>query len=157
MGVNWAPEEEISGLKWSEVQLPEGLLNLESTKTERSIRPLNAAARAILRNVTRTNSAYVFPADTGDGYFQGTKKIWKRVIDHSGLLGVTPHTLRHTMMFTAVSAGETLALTGSLLWHASPRSAAIYAHIQTGPMRQVAERVGAKIATALGVASGEID
>ena len=149
--------EEISGLKWSEVQLSQGLLTLESTKTGRSIRPLNAAARAILRRVTRTGSAHVFPADSGEGYFQGTKKIWKRAVDLAGLVDVTPHTLRHTLASTAVSAGETLALTGPLLGHASPRSTAIYAHIQTGPMLQTAERVGATIALALGVANSEAE
>ena len=50
---------------------------------------------------------------------------------------------------TATSTGEALALTGAILGHSNPRSTAIYAHVQTDPSRQAAERVSAKIASAL--------
>ena len=143
---------EIAGLKWPEVDLDRGLLFLEHTKTGRSIRPLNLAAVAILKGITRAeDSEFVFPASSGTGYYQGTKRVWEKAKEMAGLPDITPHTLRHTMGSAAASGGEALALTGAILGHSNARSTAIYAHIQHQPMKRAAERVGSRIAVALGV------
>lgn len=142
---------EIAGLKWSEVDFAEGVFRFEETKTGKSIRPLPLSARLLLRNVERTpGTDHVFPAEDGEGFFQGTSKIWPDVKKASGLDDITPHTLRHTIGSLAVSHGENLIMTGALLGHANPRSTAIYAHIQLEPMRQASERVGKRVANALG-------
>lgn len=142
--------DEIAGLRWAEVHADEGLLILGDSKTGKSLRPLGAAAVALLKSIGKTDgSDFVFPAERGDGHYQGIKTMWSKAIAKAKLPGVTPHTLRHTMGSTATSTGEALALTGAILGHANPRSTAIYAHVQTDPSRQAAERVSAKIASAL--------
>jgi integrase len=142
--------DEIAGLTWPEVNLEEGLLELDHSKTGKSIRPVGAAAVALLKSIDKQEgSDFVFPAERGDGHFQGTKTMWSRAIKKAGLPGVTPHTLRHTMGSTAISTGEALALTGAILGHANPRSTAIYAHVQNDPSRRAANRVTKKIAAAL--------
>ena len=141
---------EIAGLKWTEVDFDSGMLVLEDSKTGHSVRPLGTAALTLLRQIERVDeSEYIFPADTGDGYFQGTKTPWARAIRKAELPGVTPHTLRHTIGSTAISTGEAMALTGAILGHSNPRSTAIYAHIQHEPSRKAANRVSKKIAAAL--------
>ena len=143
---------EIATLKWSEVNLEEGLLELDDSKTGRSIRPLGIAPQMLLAQLARTKdttSPYVFPAERGKSHFQGTKRYWSRAIEKANLHGVTPHTLRHTMGSTATSTGEPLALTGAILGHANPRSTAIYAHVQRDPSKRAANRVSKKIAAAL--------
>ncbi|MBP2278274.1 tyrosine-type recombinase/integrase [Sphingomonas sp. PL20] len=142
--------QEIAELKWSEIDFERGLLILDDTKTGKSIRPLAAVALEILKTIAPIEgSAFVFPADRGEGHFQGTKTIWPKIIKKAGLPGVTPHTLRHTLGATATSSGEALALTGAILGHASLRSTMIYAHVQHDPSRKAADRVGRKIAAAL--------
>lgn len=142
--------EEIAGLKWSEVNLIEGLLELDDSKTGKSVRPLGAAAIALLERLPRaTDSEFVFPAERGESYFQGTKRIWAKAVKKAQLPGVTPHTLRHTIGSTAISTGEALALTGAMLGHSNPRSTAIYAHVQNDPSRRAANRVSKRIAAAL--------
>lgn len=142
--------EEIAALKWAEVNLVEGLLELDDSKTGKSVRPLGAAAVALLESLPReVGSGFVFPAERGDGYFQGTKRIWAKAVKKAQLPGVTPHTLRHTIGSTAISTGEALALTGAILGHSNPRSTAIYAHVQNDPSRRAANRVTKKIAAAL--------
>ncbi|MGV1791681.1 tyrosine-type recombinase/integrase [Rhizobium sp. A37_96] len=142
--------DEIAGLKWSEVNLSEGLLELDESKTGKSIRPLGAAAVALLGSLPREeNKHFVFPAERGDGYFQGTKSVWFKALKKAQLSGITPHTLRHTIGSTAISSGEALALTGAILGHSNPRSTAIYAHVQNDPSRRAANRVTKKIADAL--------
>lgn len=142
--------DEIAGLRWSEVRMDEGLLILDDSKTGKSMRPLGAAAIALLSSIDKEDdSDYVFPAERGARYYQGTKSVWSKAIKKAQLPGVTPHTLRHTIGSTATSTGEALALTGAILGHANPRSTTIYAHVETDPCRQAAERVSARIAAAL--------
>ena len=142
--------DEIAGLRWSEVDFERGMLNLAESKTGKSTRPLGAPAIAVLTAIDRNpDSDFVFPAERGDGHYQGAKRVWPKVIGKAGLPGVTPHTLRHTMGSTAVSTGEALALTGAILGHANPRSTAIYAHVQNDSSRRAANRVTKVIAAAL--------
>lgn len=142
--------QEIAELKWSEVDFDRGLLILDDTKTGKSVRPLADAAIALLKGINRNeDSDFVFPADRGEGHFQGTKTIWPKIVKKAGLHGVTPHTLRHTMGATATSTGEALALTGAILGHANMRSTMIYAHVQHDPSRRAANRVAKTIAAAL--------
>ena len=142
--------DEIAGLRWSEVDFERGMLILADSKTAKSMRPLGAPAIAVLKGIDRNpDSNFVFPAERGDGHYQGAKRVWPKVIAKASLPGVTPHTLRHTMGSTAVSTGEALALTGAILGHANPRSTAIYAHVQSDPSRRAANRVTKVIAAAL--------
>lgn len=142
--------DEIASLKWSEVDLDHGCLRLADSKTGKSARPLGLAAIVILKSVPREGeSEFVFPADRGEGHFQGYKSPWKKAIGKAKLAGISPHTLRHTMGSTTVSSGEAMAFAGAILGHANPRSTAIYAHVQHEPARQVANRVSEKIAAAL--------
>jgi site-specific recombinase XerC len=53
----------------------------------------------------------------------------------------------------ATSSGEALAMTGAILGHANMRSTMIYAHIDHDPMKEAADRVGDKLAEALGLAA----
>ncbi len=142
---------EIAGLKWSEVDFDRGLLVFDDTKTGRSVRPLGAAAIALLEALKPEEAeGYVFPAERGDGFYQGTKTVWQAAIKKAALPGVTPHVLRHTLGSAAASAGEALLMVGSLLGHANARSTAIYAHISHDPARLAADRVTGPLAEALG-------
>lgn len=142
--------DEIAALRWSEVDFERGLLILDDSKTGKSVRPLGAVAVALLDSIAKNpGSDFVFPAERGDGHYQGTKGVWAKIVAKAELPGVTPHTLRHTMGSTAVSTGEALALTGAILGHANMRSTAIYAHVQNDPSRRAANRVSRKIAAAL--------
>lgn len=142
---------EIAGLKWSEVDLEQGVLRLEETKTGRSIRPLGAPARALLASIQRENhSPYVFPAESGEGFFVGTKRLWGLVLAKAELgPDVTPHVLRHSVGAMAASSGEPLLIVGAILGHANARSTAIYAHVSLDPAIEAANRVSGSISEAL--------
>jgi integrase len=143
--------DEIAALRWSEVDLARGLLTFADTKTGKSVRPLGAAACALLASITpKLGSDFVFPAVKGKANYQGTKRVWRKAIEKAGLAGITPHSLRHTMGSTAISTGEALAMTGAILGHANARSTSIYAHVQRDPAKRAADRVSKRIAAALG-------
>ncbi|ANL74072.1 integrase family protein [Rhizobium phaseoli] len=142
--------DEIAGLRWQEIDFNHSCLKLDDTKTGASMRPLASPALTLLASIHRqAGSDYVFPATTGKGHYQGTKRIWPKVIKLADLPGVTPHTLRHTLGSAAVSTGETLAMTGAILGHSNHRSTAIYAHIQRDPAAQAADRAVGPLAAAL--------
>lgn len=144
---------EIAGLKWSEVDLERGLLIFQDTKTGRSVRPVGGAAVALLESLKKSAAkaeGYVFPAERGDGFYQGAKEVWPEVRKRAGLPDVTPHTLRHSLGSAAASAGEALLLVGSLLGHKNARSTQLYAHIAHDPARLAADRATGPIANALG-------
>jgi len=141
---------EIAGLKVHEVNLASNLFEFEDTKTGKSVRPFGPAAAALLQELLKDRKkGYLFPAERGDGHYQGTRKVWLNVIRLAGLPSVTPHTLRHTLGSTATSSGEALALTGAILGHSNLRSTAIYAHVQHDPSLEAAKRVERLLATAL--------
>lgn len=145
--------DEIAGLRWSEIDFEDGLFRFSTSKTGKNIRPLSAAARAVLASIAPTESPFVFPAESGEGHYQGTKGVWKKAIDKADLVGVTPHTLRHTIGSSAASKGEALSMIGAILGHRNVRSTAIYAHVQHNPSRLAADRVTSEIAEVMGAAS----
>jgi integrase len=149
---------EIAALKVHEVNLAENLFEFDDTKTGKSVRPFGPAAAALLQKLLADRKkGYLFPAERGDGYYQGTRNVWAEVTKLAGLPGVTPHTLRHTLGSTATSSGEALALTGAILGHANLRSTAIYAHVQRDPSLEAAKRVEKLLASALDGKSAEDD
>lgn len=145
---------EVAGLRWSEVDLEMGMLILQDTKTGASRRPLGAAAVTLLHSLRQDVDRlpeFVFPAERGEGFYQGTKRVWATAIKKADLPGITPHVLRHTLGSTAASSGEGLLMVGALLGHKNARSTQIYAHIGHDPARLAADRVSAPLAIALGV------
>lgn len=147
---------EVAGLKWSEVAFDRGLLILDDSKTGKSVRPLGAPALALLSALHQrrhATSPYVFPAERGDGHYQGTKKVWPEVTKKANLPGVTPHTLRHTLGGMAGSSGEAMLLIGAVLGHSNARSTQIYAHVAHDPARLAADRITGPISEALGPSS----
>lgn len=149
-----ARRNEIAGLKWTEVDLEDGLLRLGETKTGKSIRPLGESAVSVLRTIRGNASEdeeYVFPAERGHGFYTGTKKVWPLITIAAGLVDVTPHTLRHTLGSVAASSGEALLIVGSILGHKNARSTELYAHVDRDPARLAADRATAPLAAALGL------
>jgi integrase len=141
---------EAAGLKKAEVDFGRGGVRLIDSKEGESIRPLGAPALALLRSLpTDEESPYFFPAERGEGFFVGTKRIWPRIIKRARLAGVTPHTLRHTLGSTAVSSGESLKMAGAILGHATVAATEVYAHLQHDPSKHVADRISSAIAAAL--------
>jgi integrase len=139
-----------AGLRRAEVDFGRGGVRLIDSKEGESIRPLGAPALALLKSLpTDEKSAYFFPAERGERFYVGTKRIWPKAIKRAGLAGVTPHTLRHTLGSTAVSYGESLKMAGAILGHATSAATEVYAHLQHDPSKRVADRISGIISAAL--------
>lgn len=154
-----ARKGEIETLSWKEVDFDTGYLRLADSKTGQKMIPLNAGALEILSRIKRIEGVeYVFPAHRGNGHYEGTPKVWRRIRVNAGLDDVRIHDLRHSFASIAVSGGASLPIIGALLGHTDSATTQRYAHLQDDPLKSATEAVGRKIAAALNdSASAEIE
>ena len=94
-------------------------MRLADSKTGQKAVPLNAGALEVLSGLPRLNSSeFVFPSHRGEGNYEGTPKVWRRIRAMAGLEDVRLHDLRHSFASIAVSGGASLPIIGALLGHA---------------------------------------
>ncbi len=149
-----ARKSEIERLQWDAVDIQGGYLRLEDSKTGQKTILLNAGALETLSNIPRLDgSAFVFRAHRGNGYYQGTPKVWRFVRNMAGLDDVRLHDLRHSFASIAVSGGASLPIIGALLGHTDSATTQRYAHLHDDPLKAASEAVSGKIAAALGKSS----
>jgi integrase len=141
-------KSEILTLKWEYVDFDRGCLNLPDSKTGAKIVPVAAAALELLAQIPRV-SAWVFPAASGRSHFVGLQKAWERVRTRAGLPDLRLHDLRHSFASFAVADGATLFMVGKILGHRQSRTTEVYAHLSDDPLRALANRTAARIASAM--------
>jgi integrase len=92
-------EDEIAGMRWSDLDLVRGVWTLprEASKSDRLNQvPLPALARQIIEQLPRTGSELVF-STTGSTPVSGFSKAKKRCDQLSGVTGWRLHDLRRTV------------------------------------------------------------
>jgi len=148
-----ARKNEIARLRWSEVDLERGYLRLADSKTGAKIVPIGAPASEVLSRIpVLDRSPFVFPSSSGEGAFQGTEKIWRRVRERTGFPNLRLHDLRHSFASIGLARGDALPVIGAILGHADVKTTSRYAHLADDPVRQTADGISKAIAAAL---SGE--
>jgi integrase len=141
---------EIIGLRWNEVDLERGMLALGDSKTGAKVIMLSPPSAAVLSEIEKGHgSPFVFPSDDGDGFFQGTPKIWRKVRTAAGLTDVRIHDLRHSFASVGLAGGDALPVIGKLLGHADVKTTSRYAHLADDPLRAAATRISGRIASAM--------
>jgi integrase len=137
-----ARKSEISCLRWTEVDLERGYLNLGDSKTGAKVIPIGAPAIEVLAGLTRlAASPYVFPAILGGGHFQGVDKLWRMVRKEAGFPSLRLHDLRHSFASIGLARGDALAVIGSILGHSDVKTTNRYAHLADDPVRQAADGI----------------
>ena len=137
---------EILHLKWKEVDLDRGVLNLSKSKTGAKTIYLNEAALEIIRAMPRQlENPFVFCGLRAGQPIHEIQKAWQRIRSMAELNDVRIHDLRHTFASVAVMNGMSLPMIGALLGHSQPRTTARYAHLAADPLREAAEIVGQKL------------
>lgn len=145
-----ARKSEIETLNWSEVDFDGGFLRLSDSKTGQKTIPLNAGALEVLVSLDRVDgSPFVFPAHRGNGYYEGTPKVWRIVRSMAGLEDVRLHDLRHSFASIAVSGGASLPIIGALLGHTNNATTQRYAHLNDDPLKAATESISSKISAAM--------
>jgi integrase len=141
---------EIESLKKAEVDAANSALRLGTSKTGKSIRPIGAAAIAVLKDASaRSSSKYVFPALTKDtSHYVGLPKALDRIVGGS-VPGLTPHGLRHSFSSTAEDLGFSLPTIKALVGHAGSSVTEGYIHKIDTALVSAANRIAQHIETVM--------
>ena len=142
-------KSEILTLRWSDVDLDDGELQLSDTKTGPRAVQLAPTAVALLEALPRRkDSPWVFPGNDRNGRYSGggLDRAWRTVRAAVGLEDVRLHDLRHSFASRALALGETLPVIGKLLGHSDIETTARYAHLAQDSLHETAERVAKSIA-----------
>jgi integrase len=147
---------EALALPWEWVDIGARCIRFADTKSGAQLRPLGAAAVALLRALPRPDDArFVFPADRGDGHFIGLPRVLARMCARAKLAGVTVHVLRHSFAAAAAEMGFSELTIAGLLGHSVPGVTARYAHLAPDrALLAAADQVSARIASALSADEG---
>jgi integrase len=150
---------EVLSLRCSEIDRSGQVLRLGDTKSGASVRPLSAAAVAVLDPVEmRADCSFAFPSPRGEGRYLGLRNAFRRIVALKlELKGVTPHTLRHSFASTAADLGFTELTVGALIGHRTGTVTSRYVHQLDKVLIAAADRVAGQIDTWMrGGQAGEI-
>ena len=139
---------EILHLRWMDVDIERGMLNLSDSKTGRKSIILNAPALAAIGALPRVGE-YVIQGVRADKPRSDLKRPWAIVCRRAGLESVRIHDLRHSFASVGVGAGHGLPILGKLLGHADASSTARYAHLDADPVRRASNSIAITIEAAM--------
>lgn len=138
----------IAALRWDELGFSNGfiLLRGEVAKSGRTAKiPMSPPARAILKQIPRTDSPYLFPGKkkvTHRGTFRSITKRSKQSIELPEDFRCM-HGLRHTFTSALASRGKVdLYALQKLLTYSSPYMAQRYSHLADEALLRVASVMG---------------
>lgn len=158
-------KNEILSLPWAWLDAKAYCIRFGDTKSGAQLRPIGAEAakhlaaqpkRTIAGKKGREENPWVFPADRGEGHFIGLPKVLERLCARAGLEGVTVHVLRHSFAAAAAELGFSELTIAGLLGHTVPGITARYAHVPDSALVSAADRVSARIASALDGTTGAV-
>lgn len=152
---------EILTLKWEYIDQETGIARIPEHKAAVAAPAknlfLSAPALEILASLPRVaENPYVIPGDKQGKHFVGIQKLWQRVRREAGVPDVRLHDLRHSFASAAVSAGDSLYITGKLLGHKQATTTQRYAHLAADPAKAVADRTGNRLAAMMQGGAGEV-
>ncbi|MBX3026970.1 tyrosine-type recombinase/integrase [bacterium] len=139
---------EVLGLQWAHVDWEHQCLNLPDSKTGAKAVHLNAPALQVLQALAEgraDDSPWVLRGRAKGRPLVGLPHAWQRIRTGAKLPDVRLHDLRHSFASVAAAEGSSLPIIGALLGHTQPATTARYAHLAADPLREAAERVGARI------------
>ncbi|MGH9685307.1 MAG: tyrosine-type recombinase/integrase [Candidatus Acidiferrales bacterium] len=132
-------------LKWRQVDLERGILNVVGKTGERHI-IVNSSARAALERLKgRTgNSEYVAPEASAER--QDDSRRWlENALRSAGISDFHWHDLRHTFASRLVMAGVDIRTVQVLLGHASIVMTMRYSHLSPDHRQAAAEKIGGSL------------
>lgn len=163
---------EIEKLRWEEVDIAGHCLRLSDSKEGKSIRPLGAAAIAVLKRLYEAKekrevedkaqgkvlqaNPYVLPGISPGKPFGGLPKAWLRIRDKAEKekkevlpTNLTPHGFRHAFASVASDLGYTEPTIAALIGHKGGTITSRYIHHLDAALIAAADRVSGHILAAL--------
>jgi len=129
---------EILSLKWSNVNLRSGFIQVEHSKNGKMRKiPISSALTETLKNVNKGNGEYVF-MNRGKP-IKSMQEAWENALKRGGIKNCRFHDLRHTFATYALFNGADLVSIRDILGHSDIRMTARYAHSSEELKRRAVE------------------
>lgn len=126
-----------------------GCIRLPDSKAVPQIRAVGHAAFQAVPKAD--DSEWLFPSTQGSGHFVGLPKVLQKICRRAGIIGVTPHVLRHTFASVAEELGYTELTIAGLLGHRVSGITARYAHMPDKALVSAANNIADVISMRLRV------
>jgi integrase len=137
---------EIEGLLKADVDATRMVLRLQQTKTGKSVRPIGAAALAVIKEASAlSGSEYVFPSVTSEDRHHTGLTRWLKGVAGEAVPGITSHGLRHSFGSMAEDLGFSLPTIKALLGHAGSSVTEGYIHKVDSALILAATRIAQHI------------
>lgn len=130
-------------LTWSKVDLERGQIDLridtDGPRKGRAVVPINATLRAAL-TAAREAAMTEFVVEWAGERVASIRKGFDAMVERSGLIGVTPHVLRHTAGVHMAAGGVPMSKIAQFLGHSSTATTErVYARFAPDHLRAAAE------------------
>ncbi|MDI6864623.1 tyrosine-type recombinase/integrase [Thermodesulfovibrio yellowstonii] len=133
-------KSEILNLKWSQVDLKNGIILLDKTKNfERREIPMSDSLKALFKQLhsqRRLNTDYVFVNPDTDKRYTDLKRSFATACRRAGIKDFHFHDLRHTFASQLVMSGADLKTVQELLGHKSLTMTLRYSHLSQAHKRE---------------------
>jgi integrase len=137
---------EILGLKWNNVHVPERYLFIEDSKSGKSRKiPLNSQMIAALEGLTR-DSEFLFFNKRKNRHLTDIAIAFKGACARAGISGLRLHDLRHSAASAMIRNGIDIVTVSKILGHSSIQMTMRYAHPTSENMSRAVEVLGRIIA-----------
>ncbi len=139
---------EILGLRWADVDVPNGRITIHDTKNnERRVAPLAGHALEVMRDyskVRRLDTELVFPGSKPDTPID-IRVPWEAAVKAAGIENFRFHDLRHSAASYLAMNGASLAELAEILGHKTLQMVKRYAHLSEAHTHGVVARMNEKI------------
>jgi len=145
---------EVLALEWDDVDVENGTLRFQDTKTGPQARALNQAAAAIFKTIPRVkDESKVFPWTVPDSAITAIQRAWRTVLkawstelNSQEPIKVRLHDLRHVHASIGLDLGLSLERIGALLGQRTQAVTERYSHLGKAQGRESSELVGNALA-----------
>lgn len=151
-----ARRSNVLAMRWDEINFErmEWRIALTKNGTPQTV-TLSPEAIQVLHNrqPLTGSSPFVFPGTGKSGHLEEPKKGWKRILTDAGITDLRIHDLRRTLGSWQARTGASLAIIGKSLNHKNQSTTAIYARLDTDPIRNSVNRATSAMLEAAGITS----
>ena len=134
---------EIFNLKWSDVDLDRGLIQVRVSKSNKQrLVPMNETVRLLLGSIVRT-SEFVFPSPKTNNRLNQIKTSFRKAVTRAALEDFRFHDLRHTAASRMAEAGASPFTLMKILGHSDIRMTSRYTHATDSAIRRAVENLDA--------------
>ncbi len=138
-----ARRSNVLSMRCQDINLNQKTWNIVETKNGSSqLVPLSTEAMEILEPLLKKKQGdWVFPsASSKSGHLEEPKNAWKRILKRADLADLRLHDLRRTLGSWQATTGANSYIIGKSLGHKTQQATAIYARLNTDPVRASVEK-----------------